>query len=469
MSQQFAFGMIGLGVMGQNFALNLLDNGVAVLGYDKDLSKGEGFVRAAQGKPAGSAVDLADFVARLEKPRVVMMLVAPASVADIVLKDLLPLLEPNDLVIDGGNSFFKDTDRRGALCAEKGVHFFGMGVSGGESGARHGPSMMPGGPKEGYQRVQPMLEAIAAKVNGEPCVGWVGEKSAGHYVKMVHNGIEYGLMQLIAEVYDILHRGGGVKHSELHDIFETWNKGELASYLVEITAKIFAQKDEHTSGDLLDKIKDAARQKGTGKWTSQDALDLTVPTSIIDMAVFARNISGMTDERTAVSKQIGEPIAVYAGERDVLVKHAKHGLRLASLLSYAQGVDLLRHASKAYGYGVDLEQVAKIWRGGCIIRAALLEDIRAAYKANPALVNLVVDEKIAAVVKECLPSLRWLLRNAIDMGIPTPCHSAALNYIESLRCGRLPTNLTQAQRDYFGAHTYERIDREGTFHTQWEA
>ncbi|MFQ3593921.1 MAG: NADP-dependent phosphogluconate dehydrogenase, partial [Gemmataceae bacterium] len=253
-----------------------------------------------------------------------------------------------------------------------------------------------------------------------------------------------------------------------HTIFAAWNHSELASYLLEITAQIFLKKDEHGPGELLDSIKDAARQKGTGKWTSQDALDLAVPTSIIDMAVFARNLSGMSAERAAIAKQLGEPIAVYAGEKGLLIEQAKQALRLASLLAYAQGLDLLRHASAAYGYGVDLEQVAKIWRGGCIIRAALLEEIRAAYKSRPDLIHLLLDDKIAQVAKQTLPSLRWLLRTTIDMGIPTPCFSAALNYLESLRCGRLPTNLTQAQRDFFGAHSYERIDREGTFHTHWE-
>jgi 6-phosphogluconate dehydrogenase len=464
----FSFGMIGLGVMGRNLALNLLEKGISVLGYDKDPIKGQDLLREGATLPVGSATDLADFVARLEKPRVMMLLVAPASVADLVLTDLLPHLQANDLVIDAGNSYYKDTERRGALCAEKGVHFFGMGISGGEAGARHGPSLMPGGPKQAYQRVRPMLEAIAAKVNGEPCVGWVGEKSAGHYVKMVHNGIEYGLMQLLAEVYDLLHRGAHLSHDELHAVFDAWNKSELASYLVEITAKIFRKQDDLGQGDLLDQIQDAARQKGTGKWTSQDALDLAVPIPIIDMAVFARNISGMTAERTALAQLLGEPTAVYAGEKTVLIEHAKQALRLASLLAYAQGLDLLRHASQAYGYGIDLEQVAKIWRGGCIIRAALLEDIRAAYQAQPQLLHLVIDPKIAPVVQQTLPSLRWVLRNALDMGLPTPCLSAALAYIDSLRCGRLPTNLTQAQRDFFGAHSYERIDRAGTFHTQWE-
>jgi len=275
-------------------------------------------------------------------------------------------------------------------------------------------------------------------------------------------------MQLLAEVYDLLHRGAHLSHDELHAVFDAWNKSELASYLVEITAKIFRKKDDLGPGELLDQIKDAARQKGTGKWTSQDALDLAVPIPIIDMAVCARNISGMTAERMALAQLLGEPTAVYAGEKTVLIEHAKQALRLASLLAYAQGLDLLRHASQAYGYGIDLEQVAKIWRGGCIIRAALLEDIRAAYQAQPQLLHLVIDPKIAPVVQQTLPSLRWVLRNALDMGLPTPCLSAALAYIDSLRCGRLPTNLTQAQRDFFGAHTYERIDRAGTFHTQWE-
>ncbi|MGL4555002.1 MAG: NADP-dependent phosphogluconate dehydrogenase [Gemmataceae bacterium] len=469
MSQLYKIGMVGLGVMGRSLVLNLADHGFAVAGYDKDQAKGQSLLTEGAGKPVGTAKDVAEFVAMLEKPRAVMLLVAPAKVVDIVIDDLLPHLEADDLIIDAGNSYFKDTDRRGEKCAAKGVHFFGMGVSGGESGARHGPAMMPGGPKQGYERVRPMLEAVAAKVNGEPCVAWVGAKSAGHYVKMVHNGIEYGLMQLIAETYDILHRGVGMSNAELHATFDGWNKAELSSYLIEITASIFRKKDDKGGpGELVDRIKDAARQKGTGKWTSQDALDLTVPVPTIDAAVFGRNVSGMTEERAALAKALGGPVAVYAGDRATFVGHMKDGLHLASILSYAQGLDLLRHASKAYEYGLHPAEVAKIWRGGCIIRATFLEDIRAAYQADPGLVNLVADPKVAAVARAALPSLRWVLRTAIDMGIPTPALSASLAYVESLRCGPLPTNLTQAQRDFFGAHTYERVDQAGTFHAQWE-
>lgn len=469
MSLLYKIGMVGLGVMGRSLVLNLADHGFAVAGYDKDQTKGAALLTEGTGKPVGTAKDVVEFAAMLEKPRAVMLLVAPAAVVDLVIKELLPHLDAGDLIIDAGNSYFKDTDRRAALCGEKGVHFFGMGVSGGESGARHGPAMMPGGPKDSYERVRLMLEAVAAKVNGEPCVAWVGAKSAGHYVKMVHNGIEYGLMQLIAETYDILHRGLGMSNADLHATFDAWNKAELNSFLIEITAKIFLKKDDKGGpGELLDKIKDAARQKGTGKWTSQDALDLTVPTPTIDAAVFGRNISGMTEERAALSKALGEPIAVYAGDRPTFVAQVKDALYLAGIVSYAQGLDLLRHASKAYEYGLNLAEVAKIWRGGCIIRATLLEDIRAAYAANPALTNLITDPKVAAKAKAALPGLRSVLRSAIDMGIPTPALSASLAYLDGLRCGPLPTNLTQAQRDFFGAHTYERIDQPGVFHSHWE-
>ena len=469
MTQLYRIGMVGLGVMGQSMVLNMADHGFPVAGYDKDAAKGQALLAAGAGKPVGAVSDPAAFVAMLEKPRAILLLVAPAKVVDFVLADLLPLVEPGDLIIDAGNAYFKDTDKHAKTCAEKGVHFFGMGVSGGESGARHGPSMMPGGPKDAYERVRPILEAIAARVNDEPCVSWVGNGSAGHYVKMVHNGIEYGIMQLLAEIYDVLHRGLSMGNEELHQVFDGWNKGVLNSFLVEITAQVFAKKDDKGgSGYLLDKIKDIARQKGTGKWTSQDALDLQVPVPTIDLAVNARDLSGMADERRAVAKSLGSPIALYAGDRKAFIASAGQALQAATMLAYAQGMDLLRVASKAYDYGIDLAEVSKIWRGGCIIRSGFLEDMRAAYAKDPSLPTILADAGIAAKVAATHPGLRTFLKTSIEMGIPTPCLMGSLSYLDSLRCGPLPTNLTQAQRDFFGAHTYERVDAEGTFHSHWD-
>ena len=469
MTQLYRIGMVGLGTMGRSMVLNMADHGFPVAGYDKDAAKGKELLAEGAGKPVGAASDPAAFVAMLEKPRAILLLVAPAKVVDFVLADLLPLVEPGDLIIDAGNAYFKDTDKHAKSCAEKGVHFFGMGVSGGESGARHGPSMMPGGPKDAYERVRPVLEAIAARVNNEPCVTWVGNGSAGHYVKMVHNGIEYGIMQLIAEVYDVLKRGLGMGNEEMHKLFDGWNKGALSSFLVEITATVLAKKDDKGgSGYLVDKIKDVARQKGTGKWTSQDALDLQVPTPTIDLAVNARDLSGMADERKAVAESLGSPLALYAGDRKGFIEAAGKALQAATMLAYAQGMDLLRVASKTYDYGITLSDVAKIWRGGCIIRSAFLEDMRAAYARNAALPSILADPGIAAKVKHTHQELRTFVKTAIEMGIPTPCMMGSLSYLDSLRCGSLPTNLTQAQRDFFGAHTYERTDAAGTFHSHWD-
>jgi 6-phosphogluconate dehydrogenase len=470
MTQQlYRIGMVGLGVMGRSMVLNMADHGTAVCGYDKDQAKGQALLTEGFGKPVGAAGNVVEFVAMLEKPRVILLLVAPAKVVDAVLDDLLPHVESGDLIIDAGNSYFKDTDSRGQRCAEKGVKFFGMGVSGGEAGARLGPSMMPGGPRESYERVRPILEAIAAKVNGEPCVAWVGNGSAGHYVKMVHNGIEYGIMQLIAETYDILRRGVGLSNDELHTTFAAWNRGELNSFLIEITAQIFKKRDDR-GGDarLVDRIKDVARQKGTGKWTSQDALDLQVPVPTIDLAVTARDLSGMADERKAVAQALGTPIAVYAGDRQVFVAQVGQALQAATILTYAQGLDLLRIASKSYTYGLNLADVARIWRGGCIIRSTFLEDIRSAYTTRPDLPSLLVDSRVAGKVKSTQGALRSVIRTAVEMGVPVPCLMGSLSYLDSLRCGSLPTNLIQAQRDFFGAHTYERIDAEGTFHSHWD-
>lgn len=468
-AQLSRIGMVGLGVMGRSMVLNMADHGFAVCGYDKDLAKGQDLLKEGAGKPVAAAESVQEFVAKLETPRVILLLVAPARVVELVIADLLPHVEAGDLIIDAGNSYFKDTDRHVKTCAEKGVHFFGMGVSGGEAGARLGPSMMPGGHKESYERMRPVLEAIAAKVNGEPCVAWMGHGSAGHYVKMVHNGIEYGIMQLIAECYDVLHRGAGLSNDELHQVFDGWNKSEMASFLLEITAQIFLKRDDQGGdGRLVDKIKDAARQKGTGKWTSQDALDLTLPVPTIDQAVRAREMSDKDAERKAVRELLGAPIAVYAGDRGQFIRQVGQALQLATILSYTQGLDLLRRASREYKYDIHLAEVAKIWRGGCIIRAAFLEDIRAAYAANPELPILLADKRIAAKVKELHGGLQAVIRSAVEMGTPVPCLMASLAYLDSLRCGPLPTNLTQAQRDFFGAHTYERIDQPGTFHSHWD-
>jgi 6-phosphogluconate dehydrogenase len=470
MTQLYRIGMVGLGVMGRSLVLNMADHGFSVAGYDKNPAQGQALLADGAGKPLASAPDLAGLVDLLEKPRSIVLLVAPAPVVDIVLRDLLPLVEENDLIIDMGNSHYRDTDRRGQLCAERKVHFFGMGISGGEAGARFGPSLMPGGPRDSYERVRPILEAIAARVNGEPCVTWVGNGSAGHYVKMVHNGIEYGIMQLIAEAYDLLHRGAGLGNDELADVFDQWNRGPLESFLIEVTAKIFRKRDEKDpSSRLIDKVKDTARQKGTGKWTSQDAVDLQIPVPTLDLAVRVRDLSGMTTERSAVASVLGGPVAVYAANRPGFVEQVGQALDLAIILTYAQGLDLLRHATRTYDYGLNLASVAKIWRGGCIIRSALLEDIRAAYASQPDLPNLIVDAQIVPRVKALLPALRGVIRTAVDMDVPVPGLMASLGYLECLRSGSLPTNLTQAQRDFFGAHGYERVDIDGTFHSQWSS
>ena len=468
MTQPYRIGMIGLGVMGRNLVLNLADHGVSVVGHDSNPAQGQALLAEGAGKPLASAPDLPSFVALLQKPRLVVLLVAPA-VVDAVLRDLLPHLEEGDLIIDSGNSHFPDTNRRAQLCADGKIDFFGMGISGGESGARHGPSLMPGGPRTSYERVRPVLEAVAARVNGEPCVAWMGNGSAGHYVKMVHNGIEYAVMQLIAEAYDLLHRGAGLGNDELADVFDHWNRGPLESYLIEITARIFRKRDEKDpSSRLIDKVKDTARQKGTGKWTSRDALELQVPVPTIDQAVRARELSDLTTPRSALASVLGGPVAVHGGDRPALVEQLGKALELAALLSYAQGLDLLRQASRAYRYDLNLAEVAKIWRGGCIIRAALLEDVRAAYATQPDLPNLVVDGRLASRARALLPALRGAVRTAIDLGVPVPALMASLSYLEGLRSGSLPTNLIQAQRDCFGAHTYERVDLEGTFHSRWE-
>jgi 6-phosphogluconate dehydrogenase len=460
-------GMVGLGVMGRNLLLNIAEHGFSAAGYDKDPQK-VALLHAEAGKlPIQSAGEVRGFIELLQVPRAIMLLVPAGPIVDNVIRDLLPYLEPGDMIIDAGNSHFTDTDLREKTLEGKGLHFFGMGVSGGEAGARYGPSMMPGGPEQAYNRVKPILESTAAQVNGKPCVAYLGPHSAGHYVKMVHNGIEYAIMQLIAESYDLLRRGLGLTDDELGDLFDQWNHAELNAYLVEITADIFRKVDDITGKRLVDVVLDAARQLGTGMWTSQDALALKVPTPTIDISVSMRNLSALEDERTALGKKYAAKSHIFDGKREELTGHIRGALYAAIIVSYAQGFEQLAEASKVYQYNLDLSTVARIWRGGCIIRSALLEPIRSAYKRDPGLPHLLLDAELGEAVFKRLDDLRLVVQTAAGLSLPAPSFMAALAYYDSLRSTHLPANLIQAQRDYFGAHTYERVDRRGVFHTQW--
>jgi 6-phosphogluconate dehydrogenase len=467
MDQQYELGLIGLGVMGRNLVLNMADHGFAVVGYDKDLSQVQALRTEAGDSQTHGAESLTEFVNLLSKPRAVMMLVPAGPPVDAVIHDLLPHLEAGDLLIDGGNSYFQDTNLRAEALDKKGIQFLGVGVSGGEEGARRGPSMMPGGPPEAYERVRPIFEAVAAQVQNEPCVTYLGPGSAGHYVKMVHNGIEYGLMQLIAETYDLMKRGLGLSDDELHDIYTIWNKAELQSFLVEITADIFGQVDKRTGRRLIDLILDEAKQKGTGMWASQDAMELQVPVPTIDIAVAMRALSDYKDEREAASQHLDGPPHAYAGGHQLYLEQLRSALYAAMIITYAQGLALLHRASDHYTFNLDLEAVARIWRGGCIIRAALLEDIRAAYQGRSIPANLLLDPRLGAAVTARQEDLRNVVHVALELGLPTPAFMASLAYFDAYHSAWLPANLIQAQRDYFGAHTYERIDTKGVFHTQW--
>lgn len=467
----YDFGMVGLGVMGRNLLLNMADHGFAVSGLDLDPVKALTLEKEAdQGKPVKGTTVAQEFIQSLRTPRALMLLVPAGKPVDAALASLLPFLEPGDIVIDGGNSYFTDTDRRVAELNTLGIHFFGMGISGGEKGARFGPSMMPGGDRQAYERLRPIFEAVAAKVNGEPCVTYLGNGSAGNYVKMVHNGIEYGLMQLIAETYDLLKRGLGRSDDELQQIFTAWNQTEIQSFLIEITGEILAKKDEDTGQRLVNVILDRARQKGTGKWTSQNAMDLQVPLPTVDMAVAMRDISAYKEERIQAAQKLAGKAPEHQispeshPEIDDLLRQAFY---FAMLITYAQGMVQLRVASDTYQYGLQLHEVIKIWRGGCIIRAACLEDLRQAYATNPALPNLLLSPEIGQTLLQCHDAARTVAKLALDQNIPMPGLMASLAYFDAYRSATLPTNLIQAQRDYFGAHTYERIDQGGIFHTQW--
>ena len=466
---KYKIGVVGLGVMGHNLALNMERNGFPVAGYDLDAEKTKAFLEGpAAGKNIIGADSPAALMDALEKPRRVLMMVPAGNPVDSAITHLKQHMEPGDILIDGGNSFFQDTERRNRDLEAEGYNFIGVGVSGGEEGALWGPSMMPGGQREAWEAVAPIFKAIAAKADdGQPCVDYMGPRGAGHYVKMVHNGIEYGDMQLIAEVYDLLHRGLGLSNSELADLFDEWNQGELQSYLIEITADIFRHTDSETGKALVDVILDEAAQKGTGKWTSQNALDVGGPIPTINAAVESRILSGLKPQRVAASQVIHGPKPEYKGDRQKLIEAARQALYASKITSYAQGLGLLKIASGEYQYDLNLTDVAKIWRAGCIIRASLLEDIMSAYQRDPGLVNLLLDDTFRTAVESRQEAWRLVVQTAIGMGIPVLALSASLAYFDAYRSERLPANLTQAQRDYFGAHTYRRLDREGSFHAQW--
>ena len=465
--QQYAIGMVGLGVMGRNLVLNMAGNGFTVAGYDKDQAQVEALRQESKERDVRGAEGIEEFTSLLHQPRAVMLLVPAGPPVDSVIADLLPHLGKGDLIIDAGNSYFKDTNLRARDLTAKGIQFLGVGVSGGEEGARHGPSIMPGGPKEAYERVRPVLEAVAAKVNGEPCVTYLGPRSAWHFVKMVHNGIEYAVMQLLAETYDLMKRGLGLSDDDLRGVYDTWNQGALNSYLVEITSRIFNRVDETTGKRLIDEILDVAKQKGTGMWTSQSAMELQVPIPTIDLAVAMRDLSVFEKQRETAGGIFKRPIPPFAGDRKTFLDQLAHALYAGMIIAYAQGMAVLTAASDKYEYHLDLEAVARIWRGGCIIRTALLEDIRMVYRNQPGLPNLLLAPKLSKTVMANQEDLRRVLCAAIEMGLPTPCFMTALSYFDGYRSAWLPANLIQAQRDYFGAHSYERIDVKGTFHTDW--
>ena len=465
---QYDFGMVGLGTMGRALLLNMADHGFAVAGLDTDAGKVAALHSEGSGKPVKGFADAAEFVASIRKPRAIMMLVPAGAPVDSVIKTLVPHLEPGDFMIDGGNSYYRDTDRRAKELSTSGLGFIGMGVSGGEAGARRGPSMMPGGTTENYERIRPIVEAVAAKYDGEPCVALMGSGSAGHYVKTVHNGIEYGVMQLISEVFDVCQRSLGMSNAEIADAFAEWNDAELKSFLVQISVTVLRYKDEKTGGDLVDYISDKAKQKGTGKWTSQDAMDLGMPIPSIDVAVAAREMSGLKAERVEAAKVLPPTATAKPADKTAALADLRGALFTAMLICYSQGLALLKEASKEYGYGTNLETVAKVWRAGCIIRSEQLETIRAAYHANPDLANLLVDPEISKLILANEGSLRRAVTAAIQASVPVPSLSASIAYLDGYRRARLPANLIHGQRDLFGAHTYERLDAEGSFHTLWE-
>lgn len=460
-------GVIGLAVMGKNLAFNIESRGYSISVYNRSAAKTDEMMEEAAGKNVVPAYTLPEFVNSLEKPRKILLMVKAGAATDATIEQLKPLLEKGDIVIDGGNTFYKDTQRRNEELSELGIHFIGTGVSGGEEGALTGPSIMPSGQKEAYDLVAPILKDISAKVDGDACCTYIGPDGAGHYVKMVHNGIEYGDMQLISESYFLLKNLLGLSAEEFHDVFTDWNKGELDSYLIEITADIFKRYDEETGKPMVDIILDKAGQKGTGKWTSQSALDLGVPLPIITESVFARYISAIKEERVEASKILRGPKPEFTGDKKALIESIRKALYMSKICSYAQGFAQMKAASEENNWNLQYGDIAMIFRGGCIIRAQFLQKIKDAYDREANLNNLLLDPYFQGIVENYQGALREVVSIAVMNGIPVPCLSSALAYFDSYRTETLPANLIQAQRDYFGAHTYERIDKEGTFHTEW--
>jgi len=466
---EYDFGMIGLGTMGCNLLLNMADNKFAAIGFDKNPEKAKLLESSATpGTNVKGVGTLADMVQQLKKPRKMMMLVPAGPIVDSVINDLLPLLEEGDIVIDGGNSHYTDTLRRINFLQDKKIHFMGMGVSGGEEGARKGPSIMPGGDVEAWQYLQPILEAVSAKVNNEPCVAYMGKAAAGHYVKMVHNGIEYAIMQLISEVYGLLKNVAGLSNDELHEVFKKWNEGEMKSFLIEITRDVFLKQDDLTPNRLVDMILDQAGSKGTGKWTSQDAMNIPVPIPTIDTAVALREISVYKQERVAAEALYKPVIKKFTGDKEKFIQQLHDALYFATIMSYAQGLSMLQKASVSLKMDIPLQDVVKIWRGGCIIRSLLLETFTEAFKKDKQLTNILLNKKVAAIVKKKQAALRKTVQLSSSSKSAAAGLMSALSYFDAYCTANMPTNLIQAQRDYFGAHTYNRIDREGVFHSDWE-
>ncbi|MBU3158450.1 NADP-dependent phosphogluconate dehydrogenase [Clostridium frigoris] len=461
------FGVLGIAVMGKNLALNVESRGISVCVYSRNRNTIDEFLVEAKGKNIKGAYSIEEFVNSLETPRKILIMIKAGLPVDETIDKLIPYISKGDILIDGGNSFFMDTIRRSKRLEELGFKFIGTGVSGGEEGALKGPAIMPGGELDAYKIVEPIFEAISAKVDGEPCCTYIGTNGAGHYVKMVHNGIEYGDMQLICEAYALLKEVAGLTNIEIHDVFKQWNKGELNSYLIEITSDIFAQKDNDTGEFMVDIILDKAGQKGTGKWTSQSALDLAVPIPTITEAVFARCMSSLKDERIYASSVLKGPDVKFKGDVLEFIEAIRRALYTSKICSYAQGFALMRAASKEYDWDLKYGKIAKIFRGGCIIRAQFLNKINEAYENDENLKNLMLDSYFNNIINSYQKDLRYVISTAVNLGVPVPSFSSALTYYDSYRSENLPANLLQAQRDYFGAHTFERLDKEGIFHHEW--